>query len=128
MSGRRPRPKQVRASISFVFLLYWLILTPVYETVEYNRAKKKKKKAPFTHCFELVDLANSSDFFHQKFFSQNLPTLCYQLIHFVTWKECLKIIIRLISTGILEFIRGKLFFKLQSGGRLKARAKAFLHL
>ena len=44
-TGRRPRPKQVRASISFVFLLYWLILTPVYETVEYNRAKKKGKRA-----------------------------------------------------------------------------------
>ena len=39
---------------------------PVYETVEYNRAKKKK--ARFTHCFELVDLANSTDFFHQIFF------------------------------------------------------------
>ena len=88
----------------------------------------QKKKARFTHCFELVDLANSSDFFYQKFFYQNLLTLCYQLIHFVTWKECLKIIIRLISTGILEFIPGKLFFKLQSGGSLKARAKAFLHL
>ena len=63
--GTQATPQQVRASISFVFLLYWLILTPVYETVEYNRAKKKK--ARFTHCFELVDPANSSAFFPKIF-------------------------------------------------------------
>ena len=39
--GTQATPQQVRASISFVFLLYWLILTPVYETVECNRAKKE---------------------------------------------------------------------------------------